>query len=192
MAAVNVKADKALRAVLKFLKGAVSFAATAVILLAVAVAVLYLFRIRPYVVTSGSMEPAIPVRSVCFVNERAELSGIKPGEVISFRLEDGSLVTHRVTEIKDGVYVTKGDANNAEDEGGVTGENYVGKTVIVIPKAGGLLIFLHSTAGRIAAAAAIILLLTVTFIPGKKPSGEGDTSDESNEKEGSSDGQGKA
>ena len=74
------------------------------------------------------MEPAIPVRSVCFVNEKAPLADIKVGEVISFRKGE-MLVTHRVTEIQDGEYVTKGDANNIEDHVAARPERVLGKYV---------------------------------------------------------------
>ncbi len=156
-----------LRSIWKSLKRIVSFLTSLVILTAIIVSALYALKIKPYIVTSGSMEPAIPVRSVCFVNEKAPLADIKVGEVISFRKGE-MLVTHRVTEIQDGEYVTKGDANNTEDSGTVTEENYVGKTIAVIPKIGALLTFLHSRYGKIAACAVIVLLIAVSFIPDKK------------------------
>ncbi|MBQ8920870.1 MAG: signal peptidase I [Oscillospiraceae bacterium] len=141
---------------------------TLFILAALTLTVLYLAKIRPYVVTTGSMEPAIPVHSVCFVNENTPLSSIAAGEVIAFRMEGGMLVTHRVTAVSGGKYTTKGDANNTEDGPSVTAENYIGKTVFVIPKLGTVMIFLHSSAGKILAAAVIVLLLAASFIPQKK------------------------
>lgn len=142
-----------------------SFLATLFILAAAVTLILYLMRIKPYVVTTGSMEPAIPVYSICFVNENIPLAEIGTGEVISFRVGTDMLVTHRVTAIEGGSYITKGDANNAEDAAPVTADNYIGKTVLVLPKIGVAMIFLHSGAGRIAAASLITLLLILSFLP---------------------------
>ena len=136
-----------------------SLAASLVILTAIVTLGLYAAGIKPYVVVTGSMEPAIPVRSICFVNENVPLETIKVGEVISFRLSDNMLVTHRVVAVTDGAYTTKGDANNIADAAPVTAENYIGKTVFVIPKLGVLLVLLHTAGGKIAAAALALVLL---------------------------------
>ncbi len=113
------------------------------------------------------MEPAIPVHSICFVNENIPLENIESGEVISFRIGDNMLVTHRVTEIHDNEYTTKGDANNTEDAAPVTAENYIGKTVFVIPKAGIAVLYLHTRHGKIAAVTIIAALLILSFLPKK-------------------------
>ena len=152
--------------VMSLIKRAASFTATLIILAAAAVAVLYVAKIKPYVVTTGSMEPAIPVRSVCFVNENVPIEQVKVGEVIAFRLGENTLVTHRLVRTDGDEYITKGDANNKEDAP-ITKKNYIGKNVLVIPKIGVLLIFLHSTRGKIVAAAAVLLLLIISFFPKK-------------------------
>ena len=146
----------------------ISFFTSLLIFIAIAVVILYLLKIKPYVVTTGSMEPAIPVHSVCFVNENIPLEGIEIGEVISFRIGDNILVTHRVTDIQDDEYFTKGDANNTEDASSVTKENYIGKTILVFPKVGIILIYLHSKRGKIVAVTLIILLLILSFLPKKE------------------------
>ena len=162
---------KLLRNAWKLIKKAASFLSTALILVALLVSVLFLFRIKPYVVATGSIEPAIPVHSICFVNENTALETISVGEVISFRMGDNMLVTHRVTAIDNGKYTTKGDANNTEDASAVTRDNYIGKTVFVIPGLGNLLIFLKSTPGMIVTVSAIIILLILSFIPDKQTPG---------------------
>ena len=159
---------KVLNATAKVLHSIVSFLTTGIILTALAVPILYLAHIRPYVVLSGSMEPAIPVHSVCFVNENIPFAQITPGEVISFRMEGGMLVTHRVSAVQDGRCITKGDANSIEDAVPVTADNYIGKTVAVIPGIGVVLILLHTTPGKICAGALILLLLVLSLIPQSK------------------------
>ena len=157
-----------LRTIWSAVQKAASFVITLIIICAIAVTALFLAKIKPYVVTTGSMVPAIPVHSVCFVNENATLESIAVGDVISFRMGDSALVTHRVTAINDGRYTTKGDANNTEDTSPVTAENYIGKTVFVIPKIGTAAVFLHRRTGRVLAAVVIVLLMVTSFIPTKK------------------------
>ncbi len=145
-----------------------SFLTTLFILSALVVMVLYLMNIKPYVVVTGSMEPAIPVRSICFVDGNISLQNIEVGDVISFKIGNDTLVTHRVIEVHDGEFTTKGDANNTEDAITVTQDNYIGKTVVVIPKVGVILIYLQSRKGKILAFTLIILLLIFSFIPKKE------------------------
>ncbi|HAJ97916.1 MAG TPA: signal peptidase I [Ruminococcus sp.] len=156
------------RLIWKQIQKIISFLTSLLIFTAITVVTLYLLKIKPYVVITGSMEPAIPVQSICFVNENVPLENIEIGEVISFRLGEDTLVTHRVTEIHDGEYTTKGDANNTEDVATVTKENYIGKTTLVFPKVGIILIYLHSKRGKIVAVTLIILLLILSFLPKKE------------------------
>ena len=164
----KLAAKTTLLGIWKILRKAVSFLTSLIIVTAMTVTVLFLAHIRPYVVVTGSMEPAIPVQSVCFVNENFPLEKIAVGEVISFQLGENTLVTHRVVSIKDGEYTTRGDANSMEDASPVTAANYIGKTVLVIPKVGFILSYLHTTGGKITAISLIVLLILLTFLPAKK------------------------
>ena len=56
---------------------------------AAAVLALLLFGIRPYVVLTGSMEPAIPQGSICLVNSRSSFAEVSAGDVIAFRMGRG-------------------------------------------------------------------------------------------------------
>ena len=47
--------------------------------------------------------------------EIAEENNLKVGDVITFELDDGTFVTHRINRIVNGEYETKGDANNTPD-----------------------------------------------------------------------------
>ena len=71
-------------------------------------------------IISGSMEPSIPVGALVFVRE-VSADKIEVGDVITSFSSDGqALVTHRVRRIiTDGdeyMYITRGDANNTDDE----------------------------------------------------------------------------
>ncbi len=167
-ASIRAKTVKTFHIIRSTVRRILSFLVTVIIIIAAVVTVLYLAGIRPYVVTTGSMEPAIPVHSICFVNENTPLRDISTGDVIAFRSGSDLLVTHRVTEINGGEYTTKGDANNTVDSSAVTSDNYIGKTSVIIPKAGVIIIYLHSRRGKIAAVTIIILLLILSFMPEKK------------------------
>jgi len=90
------------------------------------------------VVTSGSMSPVFNAGDLIFIT-RMNSSEAKVGDIVTFLTRDGLLLTHRIVEIKnDGEIVTKGDANNTNDnwtDGWKLGE--VGtKYIFKIPKLG--------------------------------------------------------
>ncbi len=81
-------------------------------------------------VVTGSMEPTLRVGDMIIVEE-TDPSELQVGDIISFYSEQsdirGLLVTHRISQINpDGTFITKGDANPAEDEP-VSPESIVGK-----------------------------------------------------------------
>lgn len=140
---------------------------TLLIITALTVFVLFIAGIRPYVVKTGSMEPALPVGCLCFVNENTPLNEISVGNVISFRMGNNAVVTHRVTAISGNKYTTKGDANDLDDSSPVTSQNYIGKIIFSIPKIGLIPVYLHTRKGLISTAALILILLILNFIPNK-------------------------
>jgi len=98
--------------------------------------------LNPYVVQSGSMEPAIPVGSVIFsIPETNYLQG----DVITFSPDGNTkkLVTHRIAykTYPNGVreepmYLTAGDANEEFDRWEIPSSQIVGKVVLTIPHLG--------------------------------------------------------
>ena len=129
---------------------------------------LYIFGYTPYVVLSGSMEPTIKTGSLCFINRHASYKDIKKKDIIAFRLDDKTLVTHRVVKVtKDGLE-TKGDNNNAKDGTITTADNFVGKNVFWIPKVGYIVKVFQSTKGKIIAVTCIILLLVAGILFGEE------------------------
>jgi signal peptidase I len=81
-------------------------------------------------VVTGSMEPSIHTGDFIIV-ESTDASALKEGDIISFYSEQsdikGMLVTHRITEVTDDGFITKGDANPVEDSISVPAKNVVGK-----------------------------------------------------------------
>ena len=102
-----------------------------------------------YNVVSGSMEPTIPIGSIIYVKD-TDPADIKSGDIIAFKSGD-SVIMHRVQENKvvEGTFVTKGDANEAEDMNNVPYDDLIGIVVRHIPILGQLLILFGSTFGRI-------------------------------------------
>lgn len=106
-----------------------------------------------YVIISGSMEPNIHVYDV-IISKRVDPSTLEVGDVITFHSNDtrfyGETVTHRIVEVidsKKGIYRTKGDANNVEDEALTVGENIMGKVVMRIPQLGRVQSFIATKGG---------------------------------------------
>ena len=79
-----------------------------VVILALILSVPKAAGIQPYVVLSGSMEPALQVGSVVWVDVRKTEAGI--GDAVTFE-RDGRTVTHRIVGKTEKGYLTKGDAN---------------------------------------------------------------------------------
>lgn len=72
---------------------------------------------KPFIVLSGSMEPAIKAGDL-IITKKIAPEKVAVGDVISFRVENDIVVSHRVTEIntEGGVsFLTKGDANVGMD-----------------------------------------------------------------------------
>ena len=152
---------------MKILKGIINFITTLIIGVVIIFLGLYIFGVKPYVVLSGSMEPKIQTGSLCFINTKVKFDSIKEDDVIAFKLEDGTMVTHRVIEITDeGFLRTKGDANESRDEIKTTKDNYVGKNLFSIPKIGYVVRLIQTTTGKIVFGTFIVLLIVVGFLFG--------------------------
>lgn len=125
-----------------------------------------LLDISPHIVVSGSMEPEIPVGSLCFVDEQNRY--ISQGDIIAFR--QGSMeITHRVVNVENGQYITKGDHNEKKDPVPVKQSEIIGKTILWIPGLGYGAAFIKSPGGIIASVGfLIIFILAGNLIPDKK------------------------
>ena len=107
---------------------------------AIASAVMFVMGMRPLVVTSGSMEPAIPVRSVALVAP-VDATAVEKGDVLAVELPSGARVLHRVVELRavDGgrrAVVLKGDANEKPDAAPVVLDERAYRSVASVPYVG--------------------------------------------------------
>ena len=85
-----------------------------------------LFGYKPLVVLSGSMEPTYKVGSVLYYKQ-VDIKELKVGDPITFKLDEGSIVSHRITKINANGVITKGDANNTVDPKEVKFTNILGR-----------------------------------------------------------------
>ena len=130
-----------------------------IILVALALIILYLCGIRPYIVKSGSMEPAVMTGSICFVNNHAKYADVKTGDIITFRIGTDSMATHRAIAVLPNGIKTKGDNNETEDAALVTEDIFVGKTIFFIPKIGYIITKLRTRNGIIMIVVFILFLI---------------------------------
>ena len=96
-----------------------------------------------FTVQSGSMQPAFKIGSLVVVKPAGEY-GI--GDVITFKNAPPT-TTHRIQNISEGIYTTKGDANDAPDSEPARREQILGKVVLAVPYAGFPVAFAKSKEG---------------------------------------------
>lgn len=155
----------------------------AIVAIVVAMLIGVICGVTPYIVMSGSMETAIHTGSVCFVNENVEYEEIEVGDIIAFEAGTGVMVTHRVIDITDEGFETKGDNNDVSDGISTTKSNYCGETVLAIPYVGYALAMLQTKRGMIIGATVIACLFIICFMTSgdKKPKDEDNEEDEKKE-----------
>jgi len=78
-------------------------------------------------VLSGSMEPEIQTGSIIAVKPGGDMTRFNEGDIITFKIKENILVTHRIVEVNAGgkQYITKGDNNDVADSEPVIAENIV-------------------------------------------------------------------
>ena len=117
------------------------------------------FGISSYTVLSGSMEPTIHIGTLVYAKAVDSPETLQAGDIIVFREGLGEVpVIHRITEnhTAEGEFITKGDANAAEDLRPVPYQNLLGKEVLHVPVLGTLLTPLSSLRGKLCIIALIL------------------------------------
>lgn len=109
------------------------------------------FSVIPLVVLSGSMsgeeEGHIEIGDLVFVAE-IEYSELEIGDVVTYR-DGNSFTTHRIIDVGEEGFITKGDYNNTEDRHPLTEENLIGIVKARIPKVGNFALFLQTPLGMV-------------------------------------------
>lgn len=144
-------------------------AAVAVIIIIATIAC-FALKIKPAVVMSGSMEPALHTGSVCFVDtKKADSVGV--GDVIAFHIQE-TYITHRIVEETEEGFITKGDANDSNDMWVVQKNDVEGKTIFSIPYIGYAVRALMSKRGKIIFIGVFIVILLSFFLGKDEDTGE--------------------
>lgn len=103
-------------------------------------------------VLSGSMEPGIKTGSIIAVKPGGDMNRFKKGDVITFKMDEKNIVTHRIIEVnKSGnqvLYRTKGDNNETADMDPVLSQNVIAEySGFTIPYLGYFVSFTNSKNG---------------------------------------------
>jgi len=110
------------------------------------------------VVTTGSMEPTISPGDVIIIRKQNEYN---VDDIVTFK--NNSYITHRIVEKTADGYITKGDANNANDKE-IKAEAIVGKTVKTAPLIGHLILFIKDPLRLLVLAVFLIAIFEVPAI----------------------------
>ncbi|MGE6258918.1 signal peptidase I SipW [Heyndrickxia sporothermodurans] len=110
-------------------------------------------------VLSGSMEPGIKTGSIIAVKPAVDKTSYKKGDVITFKADENTIVTHRIVEAtksaKEVMYRTKGDNNKTADLNPVLAQNVIAKyTGFTVPYIG---YFIHFSQTKNGSALLLIL-----------------------------------
>lgn len=116
-------------------------------------------------VLTGSMEPKYHVGSLIYVKE-LDASEYKIGDVVTYQLDGGTVVTHRIVEINstDGTVTTKGDANE-DNDGAIQLSQIVGKAYWSVPLLGFIAIYAKTPIGILAICGVMVVIILLNFLP---------------------------
>jgi signal peptidase I, archaeal type len=125
-----------------------------------------IFGVAPMVIVTDSMNAgndSIAAGDIIFA-VKTDIRQLVIGDIILFKHGKG-LVLHRIVSINESengrAFVTKGDANNAQDSELVYAESIIGKYIERIPKFGHFVLFLKTTLGMV-----IFIILPIFIILG--------------------------
>jgi len=148
----------------KVLKTIIDIAFVIIIIVLVGYFILRLTgKINLYEVKTGSMEPTIKINDYIMVYKD---KNYKKGDIVTFEYED-SLVTHRIVKIDKNRVITRGDANNVNDDEFDT-NSIVGKVILI----GGILNIVVNYKYAIIAFMITIYLFTCYLNGDKKEQGD--------------------
>lgn len=133
------------------------------------------FGYKPFIVLSGSMESTIHVGDLVFV-KIINPEELKENDIIAFRDKENLVTTHRIKGLKtvngETCYITKGDANNTEDQGLVCQKDVEGKYVSRIAKIGNAILFIQEPLGFAVMLMSVFIVLLLVYVVGNKKSND--------------------
>lgn len=131
-----------------------------------------IFGWKPFIVLSGSMEDTIMPGDLILTKEIDALE-LKEGDIISFRTNKYTVITHRIINIIDEEgerkYYTKGDNNDSADSEPVCNDQIEGIYRYRIPKLGNIALNLQKPIGIvICIALPLIIVVIAQFADSKR------------------------
>ena len=112
--------------------------------------------LKVYIVSSGSMAPAIQTGSVVFVAPKSDY-GV--GDIVTYQSGSKTTTTHRIVARNGDKIKLAGDANNAPDPGIINSEKVIGTVRFSIPYLGYLAAFAKTPRGFI-----LLVIVPATII----------------------------
>lgn len=118
-----------------------------------------------YNIVSESMEPQINVNDLIII-EKCEESELKVKDVITYKRQDGSIITHRIIQVnnfenKPKEYTTKGDNNETEDKEKIEYAQIYGKYLFRVKGAGKIAETIQENNGIMSVALIILIFITL-------------------------------
>lgn len=80
---------------------------------------------KPLVVISGSMEPTLKVGGILYY-EKIDVNELDEGDILVYQTKE-HIISHRIVDITENGFITKGDINNSVDNYLVSDEQVLGK-----------------------------------------------------------------
>ena len=122
---------------------------------------------KSYIVQSGSMEPTIHTGSVAWINSRDKQ--VKVNDIVAYQLTNSTQVLHRIVGEEDGLFITKGDANETQDLSPVAPSEIIGKFMFSVPMLGYILADISSNSFKAIFIVSILLIILLinSFLEGK-------------------------
>lgn len=141
------------------------------VILAIMLAGVRLFGLKPYAVRSGSMSPVYHTGDLIYVKD-VDTDKLKVGDIITYAADEDTVVTHRIVDIEIREdepdvrrFVTKGDANDTNDGSAVHQANVIGKPVASVPFVGYLSYVITTPPYTYISIAVGAVLLFLVFLP---------------------------
>lgn len=80
---------------------------------------------KPLVVISGSMEPTLKVGGILYY-EKINIDDFDEGDILVYQTKE-HIISHRIVDITENGFITKGDINNSVDNYLINNEQILGK-----------------------------------------------------------------
>lgn len=119
-----------------------------------------LIGFRTYTVLSGSMEPEFYPGDLV-ITQHKDKTNIKVNDIVTYRDNEGVIITHRIIEKTNKGYITKGDNNNVNDADALKNNDIIGKVKFSIPKVGHIMNFLSNP--KVVAVEMVLLAVFIFF-----------------------------